>query len=199
MSIEITPQKVGTELAPNAERLCYATPEVPFHFSVGVVAVSSLCAEEARVATLYSPPEFDNPFGITNFDQLIRETPENGESFEATVRRGLLEEIGATQSRVVAPLPGYAGIFQGTHQQYHKTTMYFLAEVPLDGVDSALRDRQEAEASLRVVWRSLPDAISRQKDQRRHMLRAGRPDLVELDQLETTWELLKNPKKLATR
>jgi|GEM_PF-7122922 len=199
MSIELTTGEAPAILSPNGDRLCYASPDVPFHFSVGVVALSSLRPDEASVATLYSPPEYDNPFGITDFDQLIRETPENGESLEAAVQRGVLEEIGATQSRIVAPLPGSAGVFQGRFQPYHKTTMYFLAHVPPEAVYEGLRDDQEAEINLQLVWRSLPEAIARQKSQRRRVLARGRSDLVEIDQLEAAWGLLNQPGKLANR
>jgi hypothetical protein len=199
MSIELTTGEASALLPPHGDRLCYASPNVPFHFSVGVVALSSLHPEDARVATLYSPPEYENPFGITDFDQLIRETPENGESLEAAVQRGLVEEIGATQSRIVAPLPGSAGVFQGRFQSYHKTTMYFLAHVPLEGICEGLRDDQEAEINLRLVWRSLSEAITRQKLQRPRVLAHGRSDLIEVDQLEAARELLNQPEKLANR
>lgn len=201
MSTEAIPTEVALGAPQDSERLSYASPEVPFHFSVGIVALSSLHPSKARVATLYSPPEYANPFGVTDFDQLVRETPDNGESLQATVHRGLREEIGASEARIISPLPGETVDFwsHSLHQYFRKTTMYFLAEVAPGSIDESLRDTSEMEIDLRVVWRSLPEAIARQKAQKDRMLAHGRTDLIEDTPLEAAWQLLRRSPDRITR
>lgn len=162
------------------------TPIHSGHVSVGVVVLDSLNPLTARVALLYSPPDFDNPWGFTDFETLVRETIKDDEPLEMAVARGIREELGAS-GRLLTYLMGTTVKLGPDRDNVEKTTLYHL--VHCTDID-ALTRRNDVEGRLTIVWRLLDEAIARQRQQESDMVKRLRPDLVEYAPLQKAREFL---------
>jgi hypothetical protein len=150
-------------------------------FSIGAVVVTSLDPEEAQVAMIVSPPEYTtNPWGITDFATTMRETPEEGESADAALHRGLAEELGVKGS-IVTCLGITSCDVQRFERHWPKLTLYRLV---LYGGHVPRPPADEVDGQLHVEWLPIRDALEGQRRQAPRMRQLGRPDLDEQQPLE---------------
>lgn len=149
----------------------------PQHLSVGAILVNGsgeICCHHFHTEKLkgYWADERLDDFYI-----LMRETPEPGEPLEETLKRGLMEELGAT-----ATLLDYIGSIQSRflHEgvEVEKTTLYFLCR--LESQDLAKRSG-DIESASDIEWRTASYLIPLMKAQAK---RFGRTDVDESPILE---------------
>lgn len=138
------------------------TATSPFHLSVGVVLIN----EKNEVACHYfknSPEKAPGEYrGLEDMYLLMRETPEFGESIEEAVRRGLMEEFGAT-GQIVTFLGSQEREFQGDTFSIIKTTVYFL--VRLSEFDLTKRSHEDVEAESEIVFLAPDVCVAKMEEQ----------------------------------
>ncbi len=125
-----------------------------------------LLAEDNKVLCHYfkeaperAPGEYKN---IREVYQLMRETPELGESFLDTLHRGLGEEFGA-KGEVISFLGSQEARFKGTKYTMCKTTLYFL--VRLVAIEQHNRPADDIESQSEIVRLSLDECIEKMEKQ----------------------------------
>lgn len=153
----------------------HGTREYPYHISVGAVLVN----EKGEVATHYFR-EFSH-FGVRAMDfyLLMRESLEAGESIEACLGRGLLEEFGARGN-----MRHYLGsiVCTATKEDFEmqKTTLYFLCD--LVSIHESNRKEGDPEGSSEIRWLPPTELIPKMQEQ---AARIGREDIDESAVLES--------------
>lgn len=147
----------------------------PQHVSVGAVLVNDkneVCCHH------FDSKKFDfkgywKDENIEDFYILMRETVESGETLEAALRRGLLEEFGA-EAELVDYIGSIQSHFKSKGVEIEKTTLYFLCK--LISQDLNKRSAGDVEFESQVEWRSADFLIPKMKEQ---SARYGRTDIDE--------------------
>ncbi len=128
-----------------------ATPENPYHLSVGALVYNT-----ERKYLVHYFPEYKH---LTDFYRLMKETMEEGESPLATLERGLREEFGAS-GKMKAFLGSKA--FEDTWfsninnpKTVQKTVIYFLVE--LQNLDETKRSQEDIEGKTDLRWVTAPE------------------------------------------
>jgi hypothetical protein len=127
--------------------------QLPYHLSVGAVPRN----EQGEIACHH----FREIFGLQDIYILMRETMEPGETPEAALHRGLMEEFGAT-----ATIDTYLGSLTtrlATDPSIQKTTLYFLCN--LNSIDLSLRMPGDLETESEVEWHAPNFLIEKMKAQ----------------------------------
>jgi hypothetical protein len=160
--------------------LVQGSKEYPYHISVGAVLVNS----ERKVCAHYFDELQIGSRKAKDFYILMRETPEPGESLEATLERGLREEFGATATtrHFIGSVLANIG---GVESLKEKTTLYFLCDVIAQ--EASLRENIDAESSSKVGWYDPDFLIARMKQQSRE---TGYEDIDESMILERAQQYL---------
>ncbi len=154
--------------------LLQGSTSYPYHVSIGAVLVNG----EGKVCAHYFDELKIGSREAKDFYILMRETPEPGESVEATLIRGLKEEFGAKATTrhyigsIVANIQGVASLRE-------KTTLYFLCD--LVSQDISVRGSIDAESTSQVGWYDANFLITKMKKQREQ---TGYEDLDESAILE---------------
>ncbi len=146
-----------------------ATPEYPYHISVGAVVVNEkneiLCHHFDEI----------NVHGVLIKDLyiLMRESLELGETLEEAVARGLQEEFGA-KGEILSSL----GVIVAQHHDRgfleNKSTLYFL--VKCTELNPENRAKNDIEAGSKLAFYGRDFLISKMKDQGKDL---NRTDLDE--------------------
>lgn len=136
-----------------------ATPNKPFHLSVGAVVLT----KDNKVLCHYLKKINE----LSEIYLLMRESIELSETMEETLNRGLMEEFGAK-----AEIITYIGSIVINEKWFgeikkevtvEKTTLYFL--VKLISQDNALREKDDRESSSEIVDMDIDKLIEKMKDQ----------------------------------
>jgi hypothetical protein len=137
--------------------LLQASFEFPYHVSIGAVVINSrhevLCHYFEYLKLKF--------FEAKDFYLLMRETPESGENYFDTLKRGLMEEFGA-KARPIGFLGSLISDFLITGvdekiEEVQKTTLYFLCE--FESLDEALRNSGDVEGKSILKWMAIPDLV----------------------------------------
>lgn len=131
-----------------------ASPESPYHLSVGAVLVN----DKGELACHYFT---DAPIVGGRVCILMRETVEEKESLEQALARGLMEEFGAT-GKISAYLGSKVTHFESRGVEVQKTTIYF--KVQLDSFDEKLRLKDDPESSSQILWLKPAEVIEKMQE-----------------------------------
>lgn len=153
----------------------------PYHFSVGAILLNDkneVCVHHINKIDLpLKLKGYWTEQGLVDFYILMRETPSPNEGVEETLKRGLVEEFGAT-----ADIIDYIGSIKShwSHEgvDVEKTTIYFLCK--LINQDSSLR-RDDIEGRTDIEWQTIDFLIPKMKEQSQ---RYTRTDIDESSILE---------------
>ncbi len=150
----------------------------PQHFSVGAILINEkgeVCCHRFLTKNLRG---YWKDEGLDDFYILMRETPNQNESIEQAVHRGLMEEFGAT-----AELVDYVGSIKSSFADngvaIEKTTVYFRCK--LIDQDLSRRSNDDIESTTIVEWQTPEFLIPRMKVQAE---KYGRTDVDESAILE---------------
>lgn len=139
------------------------TVDHPYHLSVGAVIVNNegqICCHHFGQKTDGTPYE-----GFTDFYLLMRETLEMGETIEAALRRGMMEEFGIT-----GEIETYLGSIKSSYQvtkanpvvMIEKTTLYFLVKTKT--FDPILRSKEDFAMGSEIEWLPSDFLINKMKE-----------------------------------
>lgn len=117
--------------------------EQPFHVSVGALITN----DKGEICTHYIKGPWGD--GIEDTYVLMRETPEPGERFEDTVRRGIMEEFGA-EGEIIRYLGSIQAYFPRWETLVEKTTLYF--HVVCKSIDPKKRSDEDVEYDAETRW-----------------------------------------------
>lgn len=131
-----------------------ASSEKPYHISVGAV----LFNDEGKVACHH----FKDIFGQSDIYILMRESMEDNETLLDTLKRGLMEEFGATATPI-AFLGCLSGYLINPDYAFEKTTLYIACKV--NQWDPDLRDLADPEAISHIEWHEPGHLIQWMKNQ----------------------------------
>lgn len=154
-----------------------ATPECPYHLSVGAILVN----DEGKICTHYFKSVTHESVGtLADVQILMRETVEPNESLETVLARGLMEEFGARGEMLKFIGPQVCDIPYVKHGGYiKKTTLYFLCK--LIDIDESKRKIEDPESSSVIVWADPLELIEKMKEQATRIKRtdANESEIVE--------------------
>lgn len=159
---------------------------LPYHLSVGAVVTNS--NGEVLVHHWKNLPDLQN----NEVFLLMRETPEENETLEQAVERGLAEEFG-----IKAEIKDYLGSIISnfhhgrTNESIEKTTTYFLCTNPIELPEGRTGDG--VEISSKLEWHNPRDMIEISKAQAKACNSA---DLDESKMLLRTAILLEESREL---
>lgn len=139
------------------------TIDHPYHLSVGAVIINGenqVCCHHFGQKTEGTPYK-----GFTDFYLLMRETLEMGETIEAALYRGMMEEFGIT-----GEIQTYLGSIKSSYEvtnsdpvtMIEKTTLYFLVKVK--NIDPARRSKEDFAMGSQIEWRPADFLISKMKE-----------------------------------
>lgn len=114
-----------------------------FHVSIGALITN----EKGEVCTHYIKGPWGD--GVEDTYILMRETPEQGESFEETVQRGIMEEFGIT-GEIQRYLGSIQSHFPRWGKEVEKTTLYF--HVVCKNVNPDARSQEDLEYNAETCW-----------------------------------------------
>lgn len=150
--------------------LFQGTIELPYHFSVGAVAVDT----ESKVwCHYYEEFRKDSQGTFKNFYTLMRETVEGEEPLEFAVLRGIREEFGV-RGTIRHYLGSLISKFPKNETWIEKTTAYFLVELTGEDEESRVYDDDFVMGKIRKC--EMDFLIEKMKDQGK---RFERTDLDE--------------------
>lgn len=131
------------------------TKEYPHHISVGVILIN---IRNEVACHFYKEQRIRNY--PKDFYTLLHESPEEHQSFEETVKRGLLEEYSMTGT-----LDHYVGSlvswFELEGVRVERTVLYFLCKL----ISISERDLTDPESASEIVWMNIDELISIMKTQ----------------------------------
>lgn len=157
------------------ENYYQGTTKYPAHLSVGAVLLN----DKQEVCTLHfntiSLPQYAH---LSDFNILMRETIELGETLEQALARGLKEEFGA-EGTIEAYLGSRKTIFEKEGVQVEKTTLFFLVQCKTFDPKKSQRDDVESEAE--IVWVPFPTLKAKMRAQ---FERLHEEDINEAEMLE---------------
>jgi len=134
----------------------------PYHLSVGAVlmdAKGDVIVQYFKEAPEGAPGEYKEMHEV---HQLMRETPEVGESLWETLHRGVQEEFGA-KGEVLCFLGSREEPFKGDSYSIIKTTVYFLVRVSSLNIEE--RIDVDIESQSEIVTLPIDDCILKMKEQ----------------------------------
>lgn len=159
---------------------------LPAQFSVGAVLFDKDSKEIYCHHFVEKSNRFYAAFGVSGeLFILMRETPDSGESMEATLKRGLMEEFGA-EGKIIGYLGSIKSEFEEEGKAIEKTTIYFLVEKT--SFDSSKRDPNDEERDSEIEWHQIDFLVEKMKEQQK---RLKRTDLDESSILEKAKDHLK--------
>lgn len=125
----------------------------PYHVSVGALVINDKGEVGCHYFKKFSHPEMGT---FEDMYLLMRETIHPNETIEDCLKRGLMEEFGAT-----ANLQSYIGSIISHYKKrdldVQKTTLYFLCK--LTSLDDAKRSLNDAEEKQTTVMWIKPDIL----------------------------------------
>ncbi len=139
------------------------TIDHPYHLSVGAVIVDDenrICCHHFGQNTEGTPYE-----GFTDFYLLMRETLEMGETIEAALHRGMMEEFGSTgeiQTYLGSIKSGYQVTNTNPVVMIEKTTLYFL--VKMKTFNSTMRSKEDFAMGSQIEWLPADFLINKMKE-----------------------------------
>lgn len=141
--------------------------QFPAHFSIGAVVL-----DKDNKIMCHHYKEID-PF--SEIYVLMRETPEKNESVEKTLKRGLMEEFGAT-----AGIVHYLGSIVSHHntdniENLEKTTLYFQCQ--LEDFSPENRFKDDPEAGSEILFLPKEELVEKMKSQAERY-----PERTDLDE-----------------
>jgi len=119
------------------DQLLIGSKELPYHLSVGLVAV-----HDGKIAVIKR-----NMVGKGEIYLLPKETVSVDETFREAALRGLKEEIGGV-GKLISFLGSRSYQFMRGETQIHKTVIYFL--VKIDSIGE--RAPEESEKDDEIIW-----------------------------------------------
>lgn len=148
----------------------------PYHLSVGAVVRN---ARGDVLCHYFQSLEIDGQ-KIDKLHLLIRETLEPGETIEAALTRGLMEEVGVI-AKPVRFLGSIQSVFPIENTPVEKTTLYFECE--LIEFNKSLRSLDDPESASELVFLAIDDLIGKMETQGKQFKRTDLDEAVILKRI----------------